>query len=35
MATNNDGHLLDSAGNVVVDFVWGNMPLQPNDVRPV
>jgi hypothetical protein len=35
MATNNDGHLLDSAGNVAVDFVWGNMPLQPNDVRPV
>jgi len=33
MATNNDGHLLDSAGNVVVDFVWGNFPLQPNDVR--
>jgi hypothetical protein len=34
MATNNNGHLLDSAGNVVVDFVWGNFPLQPNDVRP-
>ncbi len=34
MATNNNGHLLDSAGNVVVDFVWGNLPLQPNDVRP-
>jgi hypothetical protein len=33
MATNNDGHLLDSAGNVAVDFVWGNFPLQPNDVR--
>ena len=33
MATNNDGHLLDTAGNVAVDFVWGNMPLQPNDVR--
>ena len=34
MATNNNGHLLDDAGNVVVDFVWGNFPLQPNDVRP-
>jgi hypothetical protein len=33
MATNNNGHLLDDAGNVVVDFVWGNFPLQPNDVR--
>lgn len=34
MATNNNGNLLDSAGNVVVDFVWGNFPLQPNDQRP-
>lgn len=34
MATNNDGHLLDSAGNVAVDFVWGNFPIQPNDDRP-
>ena len=34
MATNNNGNLLDDAGNVVVDFVWGNFPLQPNDVRP-
>lgn len=34
MATNNNGHLLDTAGNVAVDFVWGNLPLQPNDVRP-
>lgn len=34
MATNNNGHLLDSAGNVAVDFVWGNFPLQPNDDRP-
>lgn len=34
MATNNNGHLVDDAGNVVVDFVWGNFPLQPNDVRP-
>jgi len=33
MATNNDGHLLDTSGNVAVDFVWGNFPLQPNDVR--
>jgi hypothetical protein len=34
MATNNDGHLLDTAGNVAVDFVWGNFPMQPNDDRP-
>jgi hypothetical protein len=33
MATNQNGHLVDSAGNVAVDFVWGNFPLQPNDVR--
>ena len=33
MATNNDGHLLASDGNVAIDFVWGNMPMQPNDVR--
>ena len=33
MATNQNGHLLDSAGNIAVDFVWGNFPLQPNDVR--
>ena len=33
MATNNDGHLLDSASQVAVDFVWGNMPMQPNDDR--
>ena len=31
--TNNDGHATDSAGNVIVDFAWGNFPLQPNDVR--
>lgn len=31
--TNNDGHATDSAGNVAVDQVWGNFPLQPNDVR--
>jgi hypothetical protein len=34
MAVNNNGNLLDSAGEVAIDFVWGNMPLQPNDVRP-
>jgi len=34
MATNNNGNLLDSAGNIAVDFVWGNFPLQPNDQRP-
>lgn len=34
MATNNNGHLLDTDGNVAVDFVWGNFPLQPNDERP-
>lgn len=33
MATNENGNLIDDAGNVVVDFVWGNFPLQPNDVR--
>jgi len=33
MAINNDGHPLDTAGNVQVDFVWGNFPMQPNDVR--
>jgi len=30
---NNDGHATDSAGNVVVDFVWGQTPLMPNDER--
>lgn len=34
MATNNNGNLLDSAGEVAVDFVWGNFPIQPNDARP-
>jgi hypothetical protein len=34
MATNTNGHLVDDKGNVAVDFVWGNMPMQPNDVRP-
>lgn len=33
MATNNNAHTLDTAGNPQVDFVWGNMPLQPNDQR--
>lgn len=33
MATNNDGNLLDSSGNVFVDFVWGNLAKQPNDER--
>lgn len=33
MATNNAGHLIDDAGNVAVDFVWGNFPMQPNDDR--
>jgi len=31
--TNNDGHATDSAGNLVVDRVWGNFPLLPNDDR--
>jgi hypothetical protein len=33
MAVNNDGHLLDSSSNVAVDFVWGPLPVQPNDDR--
>jgi hypothetical protein len=33
MATNNNGNLVDSSGNVAVDFVWGNFPMQPNDDR--
>jgi hypothetical protein len=33
MATNNNGNLLDSAGEVAIDFVWGNIPKQPNDAR--
>jgi len=33
MAVNNDGHLLDSAGNVAVDFAYGPFPVQPNDER--
>jgi hypothetical protein len=32
--TNNDGHAVDSAGNIVVDYVWGTqLPIQPNDQR--
>ena len=31
--TNNVGNSTDSAGNVRVDFVWGNVPMQPNDER--
>jgi hypothetical protein len=23
----------DTGGNIAVDFVWGNMPLQPDDDR--
>lgn len=34
MTVNNVGNLLDTSGQVAVDFVWGNMPLQPNDDRP-
>jgi hypothetical protein len=30
---NNVGNATDSAGNVRVDFVWGNYPMQPNDDR--
>jgi hypothetical protein len=33
MAVNNNGNLLDTAGEVAIDFVWGNMPKQPNDAR--
>jgi hypothetical protein len=33
MAVNNNGNLLDSSSNVAVDFVWGNVPMQPNDDR--
>ena len=33
MTTNNAGHRLDSAGNVAVDYVWGNMAPQPDDDR--
>lgn len=33
MATNNNGNLIDSSGSVAVDFVWGPLPMQPNDDR--
>ena len=33
MATNENGNLVDDKGNVAVDFVWGNFPMQPNDDR--
>lgn len=33
MATNENGNLVDDKGNLVIDHVWGNMPMQPNDVR--
>jgi len=33
MTANNVGHPLDDKGNIQVDFVWGNMARQPNDVR--
>ena len=33
MATNNAGNLIDSSGNVAVDYVWGNFAPQPNDER--
>jgi hypothetical protein len=31
--TTTNGNSTDSAGNVRVDFVWGNHPMHPNDVR--
>jgi hypothetical protein len=31
--TNNNGTATDSAGNLRVDFVWGNFAPQPNDER--
>ena len=33
MAVNNAGAQLDSAGEIAIDFVWGNFPPQPNDAR--
>jgi hypothetical protein len=33
MAINANGTPVDTAGNVAVDFVWGNFPMQPNDIR--
>lgn len=31
--TTNSNHTLDTSGNVQVDFVWGNIARQPNDLR--
>jgi len=33
MAVNNAGAQLDTAGEIAVDFVWGNVAPQPNDSR--
>jgi hypothetical protein len=33
MAKNENGNDLDSSGQVAIDFVWGNFPIQPNDER--
>jgi len=33
MAVNENGNLIDTSGEVAIDFVWGNFPIQPNDVR--
>jgi len=33
MAVNNVGAQLDTAGEIAIDFVWGNMAPQPNDSR--
>jgi hypothetical protein len=33
MAVNNAGAQLDSAGEIAIDFVWGNFAPQPNDAR--
>jgi len=33
MAVNNAGAQLDTAGEIAVDFVWGNIAPQPNDSR--
>ena len=33
MAVNNAGAQLDTAGEIAIDFAWGNMAPQPNDAR--
>lgn len=33
MTTNNSGKLLDDKNEICVDFVWGNIPMQPDDDR--